>query len=434
DPERISGGSSAGSAVVVALGIADFAIGTDTAGSGRVPAALNGIVGVKASIGLVPVDGVVPACAPYDCVTAFANDLASASTVMGVMTGPSSLDPMSRSWPADVRLAAPAVPRLAVPRDEDLSVLSAQARDRFDESVSMLRAAGASVDRIDLRPFLDAAAILYDGAVVAERYAAFGEFVEKNPDSADPTVAGITLGARDVGAAELARDQQKLRVFRRRTLDLLAGFDAMVLPTAPSHPTIAEVQAEPVRVNSFLGTYTNFLNILDMAAVAVPAGEADGGLFGVSIVVRAFEDQVALDIAGLLTGETLDKPYPGGGVPLAVFGAHLSGQPLNHQLVQAGARLAGPIATSSSYRMFALPGAVPKPGVVRVSAGDGVSLAGELWLLPPTGLGAFLADLPEPMTLGKVELSDGRWVTGFGCSDPAGEDISHYGGWLPYLG
>ena len=431
-PELISGGSSSGSAVLVALGVVDFALGTDTAGSGRVPAALNAIVGVKATLGLVPVDGVVPACYSYDCVTAFAPTLELATDVMRVLTGPSEADSGSRTWPGDVRLAAPPAPRVAVPRVEDLAPLSPQARERFAAVMRVLSDQDVRLGTISLTPFLDAAKLLYDGSLVAERYAAFGADIERHAASADPTVLQICLGGKGFNAADLVADQWKVREYRAVTARLLDGFDALLLPTAPGHPSIADVTADPITVNSRLGTYTNFVNLLDMAAVAVPAGEADGGRFGVSVVVRAFDDQVAIDIAGLVTGERPARPYPAGGIPLAVFGAHLTGQPLNHQLIEQGARLLGPVSTSSAYRMYALPGRVPKPAVVRVADGTGVRLAGELWALPPAGLGSFLSQLPAPMTLGKVELSDGRWVDGFGCAAVAGPDISEHGGWLAY--
>nr|WP_167176078.1 allophanate hydrolase [Saccharomonospora amisosensis] len=434
--ELISGGSSSGSAVVVALDIADFALGTDTAGSGRVPAALNGIVGVKATLGVVPVDGVVPACPSYDCVTAFAPTIAAAATVVRTMAGVSAADPASRAWPSTVRLSAPPVSRIAVPREAELAPLSEQARARFLATVARLRERGAEIAELDVRPLLDVAKLLYDGALVAERYAAFGEFVEQHPTAVDPSVATIALGAKGVDGAALVHDQQRLRRVRGQTRTTLTDFDALLLPTAPTHPSIDAVRADPLGLNSFLGTYTNFVNLLDMAAVAVPAGSADGGLFGVSVIVRDFDDQVALDIASRLVEPELvgDVPVlPTPGVELAVFGAHMSGEPLNPQLVGLGARYVGPCATAPRYRMYALPTSPPKPGVVRVGEGEGVALTGELWLLPPAGLGTFLAELPAPMTLGKVQLGDGSWVVGFGCADIAGEDISHHGGWRSYL-
>ncbi|TRV78281.1 allophanate hydrolase [Streptomyces sp. 130] len=435
-PERIAGGSSSGSAVAVALGIADIALGTDTAGSGRVPAALNGIVGLKPTLGLVPTTGVVPAARPYDAVTVFARTLTEAQRALGVMTGPDERDPRSRVWPDDVRLAAPPRPRVAVPRDEDLTPLSPGRRAAFAAAVERLEAAGVTTAVVDVSPLLLAARLLYDGALVAERYAAVGEFIARDPSAADPTVAGIILAAAALPAHALAADQARLDRYRAPAHGILSGCDALLLPTAPCHPDIAEVLADPVTVNSRMGTYTNFVNLLDMAAVAVPAGEADGGPFGVSVVTRAFEDQPAIDIAALLTGERLPAPLPGGGVDLVVFGAHLTGQPLNHQLTGSGARYAGEVTTAASYRLTALGTAPPKPGLVRVGPEHGAAVAGERWTLSPAALGRFLAALPAPMSLGRVELADGGWVLGFQCdphSAAGGTDITGHGGWRAYL-
>jgi allophanate hydrolase len=319
---------------------------------------------------------------------------------------------------------------VAVPQAANLAALSAAARRCFDAAVDVLRGHGAVVDELDITEFLDAATLLYDGALVAERYASFGEFLETPRTGADPTVRSIALNARDVTGAHLVRDQQRVRALRQRTRAILEGFDALLVPTAPGHPTIAQVQADPIGVNSRLGTYTNFMNLLDMAGIAVPAGVADDGLFGVTVVTRAFDDQVGLDVAGLLTGSDPGL-YPDTGLELVVFGAHMRGFPLCDELVRRGGRFVADVATSPHYAMYALPGDIAKPAVVR-SSGEGTSLAGEMWLLPPAGLGQFLAELPPPMTLGAVELADGRWVTGFGCSEAAGADISTYGGWHAY--
>ncbi|TAJ48102.1 MAG: allophanate hydrolase [Herbiconiux sp.] len=431
-PDRISGGSSSGSAVAVALGIVDAALGTDTAGSGRVPAALNGIVGIKTTLGIVPVDGVVPACRSYDAVTVFARTLAVATEVTAVIAGSSRLDPASREWPADVVLAAPAQPRIAVPRPEFLESLSSERRALFSAAVARLRDRGATTEEIDLGPFLECAKLLYEGALVAERYAAYGAFMAAHPEGADPTVALIVAAAEGRRGPDLVADQERVARYRLQAAALLEGFDALLVPTTPEHPTLAEVAADPVAVNSRLGTFTNFMNLLDLAGVAVPAGETHDGLFGVTVVVRAFADQVAIDVAALLVDET-PLVLPTGGIELAVFGAHLSGQPLNHQLVSAGARLLTAVQTSDAYRMHALPGPTPKPGVVRVEQGAGRSLAGEAWLVPPAALGRFLAALPQPMTLGRIELADHREVLGFGCSWAQGPDITEFGGWLSYL-
>ncbi|NNN31102.1 allophanate hydrolase [Streptomyces sp. S3(2020)] len=441
-PEKISGGSSSGSAVAVALGIADFALGTDTAGSGRVPAAFNNIVGIKPTLGLVPNTGVVPAARSYDTVTVFARTLAEAQRALAVMTGPDEADPRSRTWPDAVRLAAPERPRIALPRDEDLAPLSDEARAAFQAAAGQLRETGAETAIIDVTPLLEAARLLYDGALVAERYAAVGEFIARDPEAADPTVAGIILTAAALPAHALATDQERLDHFRTAAARLFAGFDALLLPTTTDHPTIAAVQADPVGINKRLGTYTNFVNLLDMAAVAVPAGEADGSPFGVSIVTRTFDDQVGLDLAARLigtTGEIVDQtptPLPDNGVDLAVFGAHRRGQPLNHQLTELGARYAGKARTAAAYQLTALATEPPKPGLVHVGPVGGGAITGERWTLSPAGLGRFLAALPAPMSLGRIRLDDDSWVLGFQC-DPhtaaAGTDITHHGDWLTYL-
>ena len=430
-PDRISGGSSSGSAVAVALGIVDFALGTDTAGSGRVPAALNGIVGIKSTRGLVPVDGVVPACRSYDCVTAFAATVELATQVTSIMSGVSDVDPVSRAWPTDVALAAPPTPRIAIPAPEFLTALSAANRALFAASVDTLVAAGAMVAEIDIAPFLECAALLYDGALVAERYAAYGDFITAHPEGADPTVARIVAGAATRHGYDVVKDQDRVAHYRLEAERLLAGFTAMLVPTAPEHPTLAAVADDPIGVNSRMGIFTNFMNLLDLAGVAVPAGQTDDGLFGVTVVVRGFDDQIAIDLASILTGET-PVVFPTGWIELAVFGAHLGGQPLNGQLVSLGARFLTAASTSDDYRMYALPGAVPKPGVVRVEPGTGVRLDGEIWAMSPAALGSFLAALPQPMSLGKIVLDDGREVLGFGCTWPQGEDISSFGGWRAY--
>ncbi|MEP6650582.1 MAG: allophanate hydrolase [Lapillicoccus sp.] len=429
-PDRISGGSSSGSAVAVALGITDFALGTDTAGSGRVPAALNGLVGIKPTRGVVPIDGVVPACRSYDCVTAFAATVALACRVVSVMSGPSPTDPMSRVWPADVLLAMPHLPRVAVPTTEQLAMLST---DRWAPAVRALERAGALVHEIDITPLLAAAKLLYEGALVAERYAAFGEFIGAHPAGADPTVARIAAAAATARGCDVVSDQGRVARYQLEAAELLTDYDALLLPTAPSHPTLTEVADDPIGVNAMMGTFTNFMNLLDMAGLAVPAGETSDGLFGVTVVVRAFADQVAVDLASILTGEEPPLLAVGVGVELAVFGAHLRGEALNGQLTSRGARFLGPVRTSADYRMHALPGPVAKPGVIRVPTGSGVHLAGERWLLSAAGLGTFLAELRAPMSLGKITLDDSFEVLGFGCTLADGPDISAYGGWRAYV-
>ncbi|WP_280319608.1 allophanate hydrolase [Nocardia wallacei] len=438
-PDYVSGGSSSGSAVAVALGEADIAIGTDTAGSGRVPAAFHGIVGIKPTVGVVGTAGVVPACRSYDCVTIFAADVASANRAMAVMAAGAP----DRPWPSDVRLGAPPRPVVAV--FDSLDALDPVWQVAFDRTVADLRERGVRIVTVDPEPFLAAARLLYDGALVAERYSAVGEFVDTQPDAVDPTVGAIIGKARDIPAHRLVSDLAELQRLRDRAMDSLRDADALLAPTAPIHPTIAEVEADPVAVNSRLGTYTNFCNLFDLCAVAVPAGTAGEAQFGVTVFGRAFDDAVALDIAALIAqgdkGSPLDDPaWPLRVAPvheLVVFGAHLRGQPLEHQLTDLGARWAGPVRTAPAYRLGALDTTPPKPAVTRCADGEtGVSVAGERWLLSPAALGRFLSGLPAPMQLGAVELDDGAWTTAFGCdaaAAAAAEDISEYGGWRAAL-
>ncbi len=423
DPSRISGGSSSGSAVAVALGIVDLALGTDTAGSGRVPAAFNGIVGLKPTRGLVPTAGVVPACASIDCVTVFARTLPEAEQALAHMSSPPGrpLPPLAARPPGPWRVAVP-------PR-EQLGELDEGWAEAYESAVSLLRAAGADVRPLDLTPFTEAAAMLYQGAFVSERYTAVGAFVDKaladGVDSLDPTVAGIITRARDVPAHRLFADQDRLAVLRARALAELGDADALLLPTAPGHPTLAEVAADPLGANARLGRFTNSTNLFDLAAVAVPAGEVNGLPFGVMLIGPAFTDDRLARVAALLRPEAR----------LAVVGAHLSGQPLNPQLLSLGARLERTTTTAPVYRLHALRTTPPKPGLVHVGEG-GAAVEAEIWRLPAEGLGRLLAALPRPMALGTVELSDGTRVPGFLCEPAAlrdAEDITAYGGWRGYL-
>ncbi|WSQ07929.1 allophanate hydrolase [Streptomyces sp. NBC_01231] len=423
DPARISGGSSSGSAVAVALGIVDFALGTDTAGSGRVPAAFNGIVGLKPTRGLVPITGVVPACASLDCVTVFARTLPEAEQALAHMASPPA-----RDLPA-LPQRAPGPWRVAVPAREQLLELDEGWAEAYEAAVGQLVTAGATVREIDLGPFTEAAAMLYEGAFVAERYTAVGSFVDKalaaNDPSLDATVAGIITRARDIPAHQLFADTDRLAVLRTRALAALADADALLLPTAPGHPTLAEVAADPLGSNARLGRFTNSTNLFDLAAVAVPAGEANGLPFGVMLIGPAFTDERLATIARLLQPQT----------QLAVVGAHLSGQPLNPQLLSLGARLDRTTTTAPFYRLHALATTPPKPGLVHVGEG-GAEIETEVWRLPAEGLGRLLAALPRPMTLGSVHLADGTHVPGFLCEPGAlatAEDITQYGGWRSYL-
>ncbi|MEU0964497.1 allophanate hydrolase [Streptomyces sp. NPDC005917] len=423
DPARISGGSSSGSAVAVALGIVDFALGTDTAGSGRIPAAFNGIVGLKPTRGLVPTAGVVPACASLDCVTVFARTLPEAEQALSYLASPPdrALPPLPQRAPGPWRIAVP-------PRDQ-LGELDEGWLEAYEETVDRLIAAGASIRTLDLTPFTEAAAMLYEGAFVAERYTAVGTFIDKLVSSGgeglDATVAGIITRARDIPAHRLFTDQDRLSALRARALAELSDADALLLPTAPGHPTLAEVAADPLGANARLGRFTNSTNLFDLAAVAVPAGEVNGLPFGVMLIGPAFTDDRLAAVARSL------EPT----VSLAVLGAHLTGQPLNHQLLAQGAVLSRTTTTAPAYRLYALPTTPPKPGLVRVDEG-GASIETEIWHLPAEGLGRLLAQLPHPMALGRVELADGTSVPGFLCEPSAltnAKEITRYGGWRAFL-
>ncbi|WP_326724230.1 allophanate hydrolase [Streptomyces sp. NBC_00243] len=425
DPARISGGSSSGSAVAVALGIVDLALGTDTAGSGRVPAAFNGIVGLKPTRGLVPTTGVVPACASLDCVTVFARTLPEAEQALAYLTSPSG-----RDLPA-LPQRTPGPWRIAVAAPEQLGELDKGWAAAYEAAVAQLTAAGAELRTLDLTPFTEAAAMLYEGAFVAERYTAVGSFVDKliteGGEGLDPTVAGIITRARDIPAHQLYADQDRLTDLRTRALAQLGDADALLLPTAPGHPTLAEVAADPLGANARLGRFTNSTNLFDLAAVAVPAGMVDGLPFGVMLIGTAFTDERLARIASLLQPQ----------LRIAVLGAHLSGQPLNPQLLSLGAELERTTTTAPVYRLHALSTTPPKPGLVHVGTeGTGAAVEAEVWRLPAEGLGRLLAELPRPMTLGRVELTDGSHVPGFLCEPSAlegSEDITTYGGWRAYL-
>ncbi|MFT3899209.1 MAG: allophanate hydrolase [Gordonia sp. (in: high G+C Gram-positive bacteria)] len=425
-PGRISGGSSSGSAVAVALGLADLAIGTDTAGSGRVPAGLQGIVGVKPTVGAISTDGVVPACAEYDTVTVFARTLAEADDAMAVMAA--AVGPAA--FPATTRFAAPANPVLVVPAE--LPELDASWRAGFERAVARARGAGMTIRRIDLQPFLDAAKLLYEDALVAQRHDAVGEFLAANADSAaaglDPTVAGIIGAADRFSAVDLLRARRRLADLRAEAMDRWGDATALLVPTAPGHPAIAEVAADPVGVNSRMGTYTNFCNLFDLCGLAIPAGTVDDpdgtvAQFGVTLLGKAHEDAVLIDLARRMGDEpVVARAWPEAVAPtveLAVFGAHMRGGPLVHELADRGARWSGEIVTAPAYRLVALDTVPPKPGLIRDPA-VGRAIRGEVWTLSPAALGDFLAVLPEPMMLGNVELTDGSWVTGFGCAADAG--------------
>ncbi|MCI2419822.1 allophanate hydrolase [Saccharopolyspora sp. K220] len=415
DPERISGGSSSGSAVAVALGIADLALGTDTAGSGRVPAAFNGIVGLKPTRGLISTEGVVPACRSIDCVTVFARTVAEAHR---------GLDVLADAVPTTT-LAAPY--RIGVPDLAELGELAPGWASAFADTAERFAAAGADLVPIQLTPFRQAADLLYQGAFVAERYTAVGEFIDAHPDEIDPTVAKIISASAGIAAHQLFADQAQLAELAAQAAEQLNGIDALLLPTTTEHPTLAAVEADPVGVNSRLGRFTNFANLLNMSALAIPAGRVNGLPFGVMLVGAAFQDCALARLAGLLD----DDNAP---VQLAVVGAHLTEQPLNHQLTDRNARFVRSTTTAPTYRLHALDTVPPKPGLVRADSGAAIEV--EVWEMSTAAFGSFVAAVPAPMTIGTVELADGSTVGGFLCEPSAldgAEDITAHRGWRAYL-
>lgn len=435
DPAVVPGGSSSGSAVVVARGIVPFALGTDTAGSGRVPAALCGVVGFKGTLGRVSTAGVVPAVRRIDCTTVFAPSVADATWVMGVLGAFDPTDPWSRCPPLSRRRDAAVIgvperwPVGAQP-DEPTAALFAAALERLAEL-------GVELVPFELEPFLAAGDLLYGGPLVAERYAAVGAALAAHPGDADPVVAATIAAATRWTAADAYAAEYRLAELRRHAETVFAGVDALALPTAPGIATLAEVAADPRGANERLGRYTTFVNLLDLAAVAVPMGRRPGGVpSGLQLIGPAWSDDALATLAARFCGE----PPPPATLPtvpdvaVVVVGAHLRGQPLNGQLTERGARFVRAGTTAPTYRLYALRDAVPpKPALVRDTGGSAIAV--EVWSMPLDRLGSFLALVPPPLCLGTVELDDGTWQKGFLCEPRAivgATEITHHGGWLAY--
>jgi allophanate hydrolase len=433
-PAHVSGGSSSGSAIAVATGLVPLALATDTAGSGRVPAAFNGIVGVKPTRGLIPTTGLLPACRSLDCVTTFTRTVEAARRALSTVIGVDQLDPLSRPRPAQppagiaARMRVIAVP--AGPLDLDPEHEAA-----WQAALSRVRTFAASVVPVDLTPFLAAARLLYDGPWIAERWAAVGHLLDPDGPHLDPTVRAIIQRGRAVTGVDVFAGEYRLAALRRATKSVWADVDALLLPVTPGHPRLADVAADPVGVNTRLGTYTNFANLLDLCAVAVPAGVRGDGLpFGVQFIAPAFADEPLLDLAAAWCGEPVDAPpVPAGSTLLAVVGAHLSGLPLNPELLAVGARLHYRARTAAGYRLYRLPApGIPRPGLVRTGDGPVDGIAVEVWQLPQQAIGMLADTTPAPLGLGRLELAGGTSVLGFlaeeyGVRDAI--DVTHMGGW-----
>lgn len=436
DPTRIPGGSSSGSAVAVAVGLVSFAIGTDTAGSGRVPASFTGTVGLKPTPGRVSTRGMVPACRSLDCPSIFAATVADAAAVLTVLDCFDPQDPYSRHLPpVGALLPRPlAGLRVGTPAPGDLLFEDGETAAGWERALTRVSAASAVRVDVDLSPFTAAGDLLYSGPWIAERWAAVGDFVQDHPDEVHPVVAEVLRAGAEVSAAEAFRGQHTLAGLKRRTETVWDDVDVMVLPTTPCHPTIAAMQADPVGLNSVLGRWTTFANLLDLAVVAVPSSRTTSGLpFGVQLVGPSGSEASLLAIAASWERLVASDEHR---VLLTVVGAHLSGQPLNAQLLGLGARLHARTPTAPLYRLVALAGGPPqRPGLVRV-AGGGTSIEAETWSLPRSALGDVMVTVPPPLAIGTVELADGTSSLGFVC-DPSGldeaQDISHLGGWRRYV-
>jgi allophanate hydrolase len=437
DSRYVSGGSSAGSAVAVAKGQVAFSLGTDTAGSGRVPAMFNALVGVKPTRGLLSTRGVVPACRSLDCVSLFTRNITDAELLLLVSAGFDADDSYSREREA-VNALGDARLRIAVPRAEDLEFFGDDENAQlFLDAVERAKGWGAEITRFDLSPFREAAALLYAGPWVAERLTTVAELLARNPEAIHPVVRGICEGGRGYDADATFRAFYRLGELRLQAARVMEACDALLLPTAPTHYTIQEVLDKPLELNARLGTYTNFVNLLDLSALAVPAGFKKSGLpFGVTFMAPAFHDQRLLELGRRFVGEEGAAAQPAHDcVWLAVAGAHLAGQPLNHELTSRGARRIRTTKTAPEYRLYALDTVPPKPGLVHVPGESAHAIEVEVWELTREAFGAFVAQIPAPMTIGMTRLADGSLVKGFSCEPYAlngAREISQFGSWRSF--
>ncbi len=441
--EYISGGSSAGSAVLVAAGVVPLALGSDTAGSGRVPAAYNNLVGFKPTRGRWSARGLVPACRSLDCVTAMTADVEDATLVDSIAAGFDRLDSYARRPPAAAHRIG-ATFRFGVPRAQQLKDLSAQDANLFADALGRLTASGGTAVEVDVMPLLEAARLLYGGPWIAERTAALESLLTTQPTAIHPVVRAIVQAGRGVSAVDAFRGFYSLQDYARTAEELWDSIDVLALPTAPTIYRRSEVLAEPVALNSHLGLYTNFVNLLDMTAVSVPAGFRDNRTgFGLSLIAPAFSDLGLLGLAAryMQTGALpsvpdLDRAPREPRVLLAVVGAHLSGMPLNWQLTSRHARLVRATRTAPVYRLYAMANQnPPKPALVHAGA-DGGPVELEVYELDVGAFGSFVAEVPAPLAIGTVSLEDGTSVHGFVAEPRAltgALDITAHGGWRAYL-
>nr|WP_276517954.1 allophanate hydrolase [Acinetobacter dispersus] len=449
-PEYVSGGSSSGSASVVARGLVPFSLGTDTAGSGRVPAAFNNIVGLKPTKGRFSNRGLLPAVKSIDCISIFALTVADAELVANQVEAYDALDSYSRQHPKNVPARFSSKLKFAIPNK--LNFFGDESAEKaFQHTIQLLESLNAEITRIDFSAFEQLAAQLYQGPWVAERTAAAADLLKTNAADFDPTVLEIIQQGEKYSAVDAYNAEYLKQDLTRKIQDSLAGFDALIVPTSPTIYTIEQMQQHPIEYNAHFGTYTNFTNLADLSALALPAGfRADNLPFGITLIApawhdaalvhfgKAWQNYLALKLGALdktlavASTPTLVSPHH---IRVAVVGAHLTGMPLNFQLTTRGAVHVETTKTSQDYALYALNGTVPpKPGLARQQ--DGQSIIVELWDVPTARFGEFVAEIPTPLGMGNVELEDGRWVKGFIC-EPYGlgdaENISHFGGWKAYI-
>jgi allophanate hydrolase len=454
DPALVPGGSSSGSAVAVSRGLVTFALGTDTAGSGRVPAALNNIVGLKPSLGLVSTSGVVPACRTLDCVSVFALTAGDAWAALDVMAGHDPQEAYSRTRGTGSR-ALPPVLRVGVPSKGSLEFFGdKQAAAAFKAGVADLEALGYATRSVDIGPLREVAELLYGGPWVAERYQAIRDFFESDPASLHPTTRKIIGGAKKLSAADAFAGLYRLQEMQRICSEIWKSIDVLAVPTIPTVCTLQDLKADPIGPNNRLGTYTNFVNLLDLSAIAIPSRfRSDKRAAGITLIATGGRDGLIATLgarlhaaADVTLGATQQRTpaaklvpctAPAGMIEIVAVGAHMSWLPLNHELTSQGGQFVRATTTERSYALYALSGGPPqRPGMLRVADGDGQAIAVEVWALPPDGFGRFVAGIPAPLGIGTIRLEGGTQAKGF-LVEPQGvvgaKDISHFGGWRQYI-
>lgn len=454
DPAIVPGGSSAGSGVAVAQGIVTLALGTDTAGSGRVPAALNNIVGLKPTLGALSASGVVPACRSIETISIFGLTVEDAWRAYQVTSIYDPADAYARPVAVPDLCPAPPVLRIGIPSAQSIKFFGDDAQAAsFAASVDLLKTAGAVISEVDFAPLYAVAAMLYEGAWVAERYTVIEDLLKTNPDAILPVTRKIIGKAESLSAADAFRGIYRLKELARLAEPVLAGLDMLCVPTIPTFYTVQDLIDDPVTPNSNFGTYTNFVNLLNMCGLAVPTpARSDGRPGSVTLLAKAGQDHLLaaaaapIEAAGPRQLGATDWPFvPPLPLPnarpdtitIAVCGAHMSGLPLNRDLVSRGASFAGKATTNTDYRFYALPGGPPfRPGLVRGAPDSGAAIALELWSLPLTGFGSFMQTIPDPLGIGTVLLASGATVKGFVCENQGvagAREITDMGDWRVFL-